>query len=140
MEGAQTRTMTEVFGGYNRNLKINEGEWYHEENLTCDHYPLFAERKKRGVYHQGMDNITGVLSKDALAWVEGKKLYYSGKQVDGITLSDDPDMLPKQMVSMGAYLCVFPDNVYVNTQYLPDCGKMGAEFTTVETESMWHSL
>lgn len=140
MEGAQTRTMTEVFGGYNRNLKINEGEWYHEENLTCDHYPLFAERKKRGVYHQGMDNITGVLSKDALAWVEGKKLYYSGKQVDGITLSDDPDMLPKQMVSMGAYLCIFPDNVYVNTQYLPDCGKMGAEFTTVEGGSISYTL
>lgn len=140
MEGAQTRTMTEVFGGYNRNLKINEGEWYHEENLTCDHYPLFAERKKRGMYHQGMDNITGVLSKDALAWVEGTKLYYSGKEVDGITLSDDPDMLPKQMVSMGAYLCVFPDNVYVNTQYLPDCGKMGAEFTTVEGGSISYTL
>lgn len=140
METAQTRTMTEVFGGYNHNLKINEGEWYHEENLTADHYPLFAERKKRGVYHQGMDNITGVLSKDALAWVEGKKLYYSGKEVDGITLSDDPEMLPKQMVSMGAYLCVFPDNVYVNTQYLPDCGKMGAEFTTVEGGSISYTL
>lgn len=140
MEGAQTRTMTEVFGGYNHNLKINEGEWYHEENLTCDHYPLFAERKKRGMYHQGMDNITGILSKDALAWVEGTKLYYSGKEVDGITLSDDPEMLPKQMVSMGAYLCVFPDNVYVNTQYLPDCGKMGAEFTTVEGGSISYTL
>ena len=92
------------------------------------------------MYHQGMDNITGILSKDALAWVEGTKLYYSGKEVDGITLSDDPDMLPKQMVSMGAYLCVFPDNVYVNTQYLPDCGKMGAEFTTVEGGSISYTL
>lgn len=121
MEGSQTRQLTEIFGGYNRNPKINVGEWYDSQNLTADHYPLFAERKKRGVYHQGMDNIGGIIAKDALAWVEGRKLYYNGYPVNGIALEEGE----KQMVSMGAYLCIFPDNVYVNTQDLTDCGEMG---------------
>lgn len=125
-ETAQGRTMTEIFGGYNHNLKINEGEWYNEQNLTADHYPLFAERRKRGVYRDGeTGNITGVLAKDAPAWVEGGKLYYNKKLINlgnDVTLSDGE----KQLVSMGAYLCIFPDNVYFNTQQQSDCGKMGA--------------
>ena len=121
----QIRTMTEVFGGYNHNLKISEGEWYHEKNLSARAYPLFAEREKRGLYHQGAEKITGILAKDALAWVEGSTLWYNGYPVSGITLSEGE----KQLVSMGAYLCVFPDNVYVNTQNLADFGHMGAEFT-----------
>ena len=44
----QIRTMTEVFGGYNHNLKISEGEWYHEKNLSARAYPLFAERESAG--------------------------------------------------------------------------------------------
>ncbi|MBE5774325.1 MAG: hypothetical protein E7337_10375 [Clostridiales bacterium] len=128
--GNQTRTMTEVFGGYNRNLKINEGEWFDEKNLSSDHYPLFAERRKRGLYHTGADTIHGIIAKDALAWVEGGRLYYNGYPISGITLSEEEDMLPKQLVSMGAYLCIFPDNVYFNTQDHTDSGYMGARFTT----------
>lgn len=131
-EGYQTRTMTEIFGGYNRNLKINEGEWYHEKNLSARAYPLFAEREKRGIYHAGVQPITGIIAKDALAWVEGSTLYYNGYPVNGIALSTAEEDKPKQLVSMGAYLCIFPDNVYVNTQNLSDCGDMGAEFETVE--------
>ncbi len=127
--GNQTRTMTEVFGGYNRNLKISEGEWYSEKNLSSDHYPLFAERRKRGLYHAGADNIHGIIAKDALAWVEGRRLFYNGYAIDGITLSEAEDMLPKQLVSMGAYLCIFPDNVYFNTQDHTDSGYMGARFS-----------
>ena len=131
-EGYQTRTFTEIFGGYNRNLKINEGEWYFEKNLSSRAYPLMAERERRGVYHAGKDPITGIIAKDALAWVEGDRLYINGYPVSGITLSTAAEDNPKQMVSMGAYLCVFPDNVYVNTQDLTDYGYMGASFETEE--------
>ena len=130
--GYQERTMTEIFGGYNHNLKINEGEWYHEENLSSAHYPLFAERAKRGLYYQGKDPITGILAKDAPAWVEGGKLFYNGYLVEGVTLSEAEEDNPKQLVSMGAYLCIFPDGVYVNTKDLTDCGTMAAEYKSVE--------
>ena len=131
-EGYQTRTMTEIFGGYNHNLKINEGEWYSEKNLSCRAYPLFAEREKRGVYREGAQEITGMIAKDALAWVEGGKLFINGYQVDGMSLTEGE----KQLVGMGAYICVFPDNVYVNTQNLSDCGSMGAEFATIDGQEV----
>ncbi len=35
----------------------------------------------------------------------------------------------KQLVGMGAYLCVFPDKVYINTADLTDYGSMEARFT-----------
>lgn len=131
-ESYQERTMTEIFGGYNHNLRINEGEWYQEENLSSAHYPLFAERGRRGMYYAGTDNITGILAKDALAWVEGGKLYYNGYPVEGVALSEKEEDNPKQLVSMGAYLCVFPDGVYVNTKDLAEYGYMGAEYVSIE--------
>lgn len=138
-EGYQTRTFTEIFGGYNHNLKINEGEWYFEKNLSSRAYPLMAERERRGVYHAGSAPITGIIAKDALAWVEGDRLYINGYAVSGLTLSTAEADNPKQMVSMGAYLCVFPDNVYVNTQALSDCGYMGASFETEENAEITYT-
>jgi len=143
-EGNQTRTMTDVFGGYNHNLKINEGEWYAEENLTGAYFPLFAQRGKRGRHYPPVGSetafgeIRGIIAKDALAWIEGDQLFYNGYSltdpVPGITLSEHKSMLPKQMVSMGAYLCVFPDNVYVNTKDISDRGSMGAKYESLIKE------
>ena len=45
-----TRDMLSAFGGYNHNLKINEGEFYDMENLTSADYPVLSPREKRGVY------------------------------------------------------------------------------------------
>lgn len=131
-EGAQTLQVIDVFGGYNHNLRIAEGEWYDEKNLSADRYPLFSRRKARSTYASGLQSPQGMLAKDALAYVDGSSLIYNGYAVDGITLSTDAEDCPKQLVSMGAYLCVFPDAVYVNTAKLSDCGSMGARYTSVE--------
>ena len=40
-ETATSRILTEVFSGYDHNLKIAEGAWFEEENLSSDSYPLF---------------------------------------------------------------------------------------------------
>ena len=45
---AQSRLITETFGGYNHNLRILSGEWYDETNITSSYYPLFSQRDKRG--------------------------------------------------------------------------------------------
>ena len=129
-EGNQTRAVIETFGGYNHNLKIGEGEWYDEKNLSAAHYPMFSQRKQRGQYVTG-DKLNGVIAKDALAWVDGDTLYYNEYPVAGITLSTREEDNPKQLVSMGAYLCIFPDNVYVNTADLSDCGSMEARYQSV---------
>lgn len=130
-EGEMSRQMIEAFGGYNHNMRINEGEWYNEENLSSARYPLFSRRKARSLYKNQLTSPQGMLAKDALAWVDGSKLYYNGLPIEGITLSTKAEDCPKQLVSMGAYLCVFPDAVYVNTANLSDRGEMGATYTSV---------
>lgn len=126
-ETATTRLVTEIFTGYDHNLKIADGSWYEERNLSSVSYPLFSPRQRRGEMAQ-MNNPQGILSKDALAYVDGSTLYYNSYPVDGIVLSTQEEDCPKQMVSMGAYLCIFPDAVYVNTQNLSDCGSLAADF------------
>lgn len=131
-EGNQTRTVIDVFGGYNHNLKIGEGEWYEESNLSAAHYPMFSQRRSRALYATAAGDIQGMIAKDALAWVEGGKLWYNNAIVDGVKLSDDPEDNPKQLVSMGAYLCIIPDGVYVNTADLTDYGSMAARYTPID--------
>lgn len=131
-EIAQSRINTEVFRGRNHNMRIIHGEWYDEQNLCASYYPLFSQRNKRGIINQ-LTAPQGMLAKDALMYIDGSSVIYNGYPVNGITLSTDADMLPKQMVSMGAYAVIFPDKVYINTADLSDCGSLDAKFTAGST-------
>ena len=130
-EAGTSRLMTEIFTGYDHNLKIADGSWYEEKNLSSVSFPLFSPRQRRGQMMQ-LVNPQGILSKDALAYVDGSTLYYNHQPVDGIVLSTREDDCPKQMVSMGAYLCIFPDGVWVNTADLTDHGSMAARYSAID--------
>lgn len=125
-EQQQQRAAVDVFRGYDHQLKTQDGEWYDELNLVTDHYPVFSVRRPRSLVRD-LREPRGILAKDKLMWIDGRFLYYGGERVQGIRLSAEE---PKQMVSMGAYACIFPDGVYVNTQDLTDCGSMGAIYTS----------
>ena len=127
------RVMTEAFGGYDHNMRIADGAWYEETNLTSQHYPLFSPRPRRGTVAQ-LSNPQGITAKEALAYVDGEQLFYGGTAVEGVSLSTAEADCPKKMVGMGAYLCIFPDGVYVNTQDLTDCGTLGALFSAENTQ------
>lgn len=129
---SQSRLLTETFGGYNHNMKIASGEWYEEENLSSAYYPLFSQRAKRGIVSQ-LTNPQGMLCKDSLLYVDGPSLVLNGATVPGITLSTDPDLCPKTLVSMGAYAVVFPDKKYVNTKDLTDVGNLDARFESFDS-------
>lgn len=121
------RLQTQIFRGLNTKDKISDGEWNWEENVSSRNYPLFSERARRGMVAQ-LTRPQGMLAKDALAYVDNGTLYYNGHEVTlptGVTLEATGE---KQMISMGAYLLIWPDKVYVNTQDLTDCGKMGAQW------------
>ena len=45
-----SRQMVDVFKGYNRNLRIGDGEFFDMKNMTSDHYPVLSPRGKRGFY------------------------------------------------------------------------------------------
>lgn len=123
-EAQTSRMITDAFYGYDHRLKSSQGTWFEETGLSTRAFPLLATRPRRGIKHMGCDvsNPTTMVCKDQLAWIgEDNRIWYDCIPIEGITLTPGK----KQLVSMGAYLCVFPDGVYVNTQNLKDKGYMG---------------
>lgn len=120
-EQATSRQMVDTFHGYNHNLRIAEGEFYDMKNLTADHFPMLATRRLRGTVAT-YDNPAGLIAKDAIAVVDGAAVVYNGYRIE-MGLSD---VTPKQLVSMGAYLVIFPDKKYLNTADIEDFGDLEA--------------
>jgi len=129
-EIATSRDAIETFGGYNHNIRINDGEFYDMKNLTSSFYPVLSPRVKRGTYEypSSASPVThspnGLISKDSLCYVDGTKFYINNYEVSGLTLTNSP----KQLVSMGAYVIILPDKKYINTANQSDYGNIEAMF------------
>ena len=120
----QSRDVTDTFYGYNHRLKIRPGEFFYTENLSTKDYPMMSTRKRRGMVRR-LAKPQGLLAKDKLCYVDNGTLYYGDEATPVTGLSDGM----KQLVSMGAYICVFPDKVYYNTQDPTDYGNMECNVT-----------
>ncbi|MDO4982736.1 MAG: hypothetical protein Q4E35_04170 [Eubacteriales bacterium] len=118
------RKSISVFTGYDHRLRAAEGSFYETENMSVEGYPMLSARKKRGEVLT-LTSPQGLIEKDALAWVDNGTLYYNSlaTPVTGLTAGE------KQLVSMGAYLCIFPDNRYFNTADHSDYGSMDAHWS-----------
>lgn len=141
---------TTTFKGYNHNPAIGDGEMYDMQNLSGRSYPLLDQRQERGIMRlrtnenriivldengetqQTYDSepvekkLGGISGRDDLILIRGEKVYYNMSEVLGITVSDEPAFLPKKIVNMGAYVCIWPDKVYFNTVDTSDYGRMDA--------------
>ena len=122
------RSVVDVFGGYNHNLRIGDGEFYDERNLCSDDYPLLATRRQRGVY-ASPTNPQGLIAKDALCYVDGSAFVINEKRIE-MNLSTAAEDCPKSLVSMGAYVIILPDKKYINTVEVSDRGSMEATYTS----------
>lgn len=133
-----TRVMIDTFMGYNHNMKIADGEFYETKNLTTQYFPMFANRPKRGLLDHTFTKLQAIIAKDALYWVDNGTLYANGLATGLTGLQTEKET---QLVSMGAYICVFPDAKYINTQDLTDYGSMGAawSYTGSATYTMCHA-
>ena len=118
------REIVDVFNGYNHNLRIGEGEFYDMTNLSSDNYPVLSPRPKRGTYATP-SNPQGMVSKDALCYVDGSNFIINEHRVD-MGLNADP----KTLISMGAYVIIMPDKKYINTADLSDYGSIEATVNT----------
>lgn len=123
-----TREMIEVFGGYNHNLRIGEGEFYDMKNLTSTDYPVLSPRPKRGVY-ASPNNPQGMIEKDALCYVDGTDFVINEYHID-MGLSTKEEDCPKTLISMGAYVIIMPDKKYINTKDYSDKGNIEATLET----------
>ena len=139
-----TREMIDVFHGYNHNLRIGEGEFYDMKNLTSADYPVLSPRPKRGIFlfpqlteqatgeGKYVPNPQGMISKDALCYVDNGTFYINKYGVDGLKLESVDGLLDKEtkktLISMGSYVIIMPDKKYINTEDLNDYGNIEAEF------------
>ena len=126
-ELSTSREMVDVFRGYNHNLRIGDGEFYDMTNLTSADYPVLSPRPQRGVY-LSEGNPIGMIAKRSLCYLDGTKFVINqNEDIDLLTYGLDPDT-PKTLISMGAYVIIMPDKIYVNTEKPSDCGKIEAKF------------
>ena len=121
-------TVAEEFRGYNHNLRIGSGEFYDMKNLTSDSYPVLSPRKARGVYAKPA-SPNGLIAKEKLGYVDGRNFIY-GESTVPMGLSTAAEDNPKRLVSMGAYVIIFPDKKWLNTEDLSQYGEIEASFTS----------
>ncbi len=122
-----SRDMIDVFGGYNHNLRIREGEFYDMTNLTSSDYPVLSPRPQRGTY-ASPTAPRGLISKDALCYVDGAYFVINKYRID-MRLSDKP----KTLISMGSYVIIMPDKKYINTIKNESDGSF--EYGNIEAEA-----
>lgn len=96
------------FGGLNHTPGAADGEIWDMKNLTSDYAPLLATRPKRFLYAT-INEPGGIFGWHKLAWVSGDGFYYDGVRRGTVTTGE------KTMVSLGAYILIFPDKAYYNT-------------------------
>lgn len=119
--------VVDTFRGVDKRPEIPEGAWANMQNLTGEEMPLFSTRKKRG-YGAKVEKPGGIITKDSIAVVDGSKIIYNGEEID-MELREGE----KQLVSMGAYLLIWPDKKWLNTQRLSEYGSMERSVETAST-------
>ena len=149
-----SRTSIDTFLGVNKAPRIGDGEFSDVQNLTSDYFPNLAVRPRRGkpylpsaknprsisvyagddglfypVYVDEMEvkNESGETVKNE----SGEPVIVTGivlhnvvsEKIHKIPLGLAPDG-DKQIITMGAYLIVLPDMMYVNTKKPDDYGQI----------------
>ena len=98
------------FLGINKGLRIGDGEFSDMSNITNDYYPALSSRKKRAIIGR-LDKPQGILGGKYFTYVDDNKLYR-----DEVHVCDLDELnCERQLVSMGAYIIVFPDGIMYNT-------------------------
>lgn len=117
------------FKGLNRNAFIADNELYDMKNMSSRHYPYASPRAPRGVYKDSQGNffnreIIGLCEKDGKiffctkSFSEGAGWFWyknsSGVyDISNVSVTD----APKQFVSVGSYLLIFPDKKWFNPYF-----------------------
>lgn len=135
-----SRDFVDAFGGYNRNLRIGDNEFYDTENMSSTRYPVLVSRGKRGTvptsYLPHIGTICGALYRSsfyAVSYYGGSyasaplHVYKDGAEIaqffDGVIA----DNRKRSLIMMGAYLILLPDKLYVNVVDTDDYGTIEVE-------------
>ncbi len=98
------------FGGINKGLYISDSEFEDMQNMTNDFYPVLGTRKKRGIITT-LTKPMGICGGAKLIYVDDNDLYIDSS----LTLELEKTDKERQLIMMGALLCIFPDGIVYNT-------------------------
>ena len=115
---SRQRRAVEQFAGLDRRPGSGAGCLREMKNLWSGGYPALEVRPRRSVMAE-LTKPHAFLGREALVWVDGTGLYINGAKTAPVLSDGD-----KRLVCMGAYLLVWPDKVYINTQDLSDWGRL----------------
>ena len=115
---SRQRRAVEQFAGLDRRPGSGAGCLREMENLWSGGYPALEVRPRRSVMAE-LTKPHAFLGREALVWVDGTGLYINGAKTAPVLSDGD-----KRLVCMGAYLLVWPDKVYINTQDFSDWGRL----------------
>lgn len=135
-ENRTSREFTDAFYGYDCRRRIAQGYWNYTENLSTEEFPLLSRRKLKTCAALP-NNPLGLLGGDVIAYVDtnradesprGANLFYGFPHFDEHGVPDDSTnaskgnaigildwTTKKQLVRMGAWICIFPDKKAYNT-------------------------
>lgn len=124
-EVTRYREMTNAFGGYNHQLSCKDGQFFDEQNMTSQYYPLMSPRDRRGMVRK-MSDLQGILDKEDMMWIDDGSLFKNGEKVllEGVEISNGE----KTMSKMGAYVIILPDKIWYN-ESTGECGYMESSVT-----------
>lgn len=100
------------FGGYDRRHVIPDSSFRDMKNMSGDKFPAICTRKHRGETIAALVKPNGIFWKNGLCYVDGTGFYYN--DVKYMDVEDSQ----KVIVGMGAYILVFPDKMWFNTNTL----------------------
>ena len=135
------------FGGYHHRPAIDSGECYDMENLTSDDFPLLSVRKARYAYADldgsSMQNCIALHSRSDHPVVcnDFGQILCHGYALDSLLITENGTvpaaLLPKKIVSMGAWCIIFPDKVWFNAVRLANGDTMtaGEDYGSLENET-----
>ena len=109
--GNKTEQAVGEWNGLDERLVIDTNAFHATKNMSTRFFPAASTRLPRGNAQQTITKPNGLYWKNHLFYISGTQCYYDGSAVSGMTVTDGA----KQIVGMGAYICVFPDKVILNT-------------------------
>ena len=103
-----------TFGGYRHTENCTDGEFYDMKNMSCEHYPVLATRRKRMTMDAMTEKIdTFFADNGVLITVCDDTLYY-----DGMALAKlNPQSKRRSFVRFGDRCILMPDRTVLNTKY-----------------------
>lgn len=109
--GKTQRTVGQ-WGGIDERLIIDDSSLSSMKNMSTRFFPAIGTRLPRGNSQRTITDPHGLYHKNGLFWISGTQCYYNGNAISGMTVTAGD----KQIVGMGAYICVFPDKKIYNTK------------------------